>query len=34
MNILFVYGFVFLLVFGMHVTWPVKYRGGGGKNRE
>ena len=31
MDALIVYGFIFFLCTGMHMTWPVKYRGTGGK---
>jgi hypothetical protein len=30
MSALFVFGFIALLTFGMHITWPLPYRGGGG----
>ena len=31
MDALLIYGFIFLFTFGMHFTWPVRYRGTGGK---
>jgi len=31
MSALFVFGFIALLTFGMYITWPLPYRGGGTK---
>jgi hypothetical protein len=32
-NIVIPFTFAIILVGGMHITWPVKYRGNGGKRR-
>jgi len=33
MSTAFIFGFILLICFGMQYTWPVKYKGGGGKRK-